>query len=213
MSVKYSQKQIQTQRSGYEGRHSKEIISNEIGLPPFRRTSARWSRAAWRCSLRRRGAGHSYPTKYVKAGARVVPSAEELFGAADLILKVQKPAMNDRTKKHEVDMMKEGACLITFLQPHANLDIVLKLVVRKISAFSMDAVPRISRAQMMDALSSMSTVAGYKAVLLAANSLKRFIPMLSTAAGTVYPAKAVIMARGRRVAKPRQRGSARSLHV
>ena len=171
----------------------------------------RWSRAAWRCLLRR-GGGGSFISDEIRQGRRGSSHGRGLC-AADLILKVQKPAMNDRTKKHEVDMMKEGACLITFLQPHANLDIVLKLVVRKISAFSMDAVPRISRAQMMDALSSMSTVAGYKAVLLAANSLKRFIPMLSTAAGTVYPAKAVIMARGRRVAKPRQRGSARSLHV
>ncbi len=134
--------------------------------------------------------------EYVKAGARIVPATEALFAQSDLILKVQKPIINDKTKKHEIDMMKEGAYLITFLQPHANLDIVLKLVVRKISAFSMDAVPRISRAQMMDALSSMSTVAGYKAVLLAANSLKKFIPMLSTAAGTVYPAKAVIIGAG-----------------
>ena len=133
---------------------------------------------------------------YVKAGARIIANTEELFSESDVILKVQKPRLNDKTKKHEIDMMKEGAVLVTFLQPTANLDIVLKLAERKISAFSMDAVPRISRAQMMDALSSMSTVAGYKAVIMAANAMKKLIPMLSTAAGTIHPAKAVIIGAG-----------------
>src|SRR3989337_1329844 len=133
---------------------------------------------------------------YVKAGARIIANSEELFSESDVILKVQKPRLNDKTKKHEIDMMKEGAVLVTFLQPTANLDIVLKLAERKISAFSMDAVPRISRAQMMDALSSMSTVAGYKAVIMAANAMKKLIPMLSTAAGTIHPAKAVIIGAG-----------------
>ena len=134
--------------------------------------------------------------EYVRAGAAVVPEAETLFAESDVILKVQKPLMNNKVKKHEVDMMKEGAVLITFMQPLANLDIVLKLANRKITSFSMDAVPRISRAQMMDALSSMSTIAGYKAVLMAANSLRKFLPMLSTAAGTVQPAKVVVIGAG-----------------
>lgn len=133
---------------------------------------------------------------YAKAGARIIADTEELFSKSDVILKVQRPVLNDKTKKHEVDMMKEGAVLVTFLQPHANLDTVLKMAEKKITAFSMDAIPRISRAQMMDALSSMSTIAGYKAVLLAANALKRFMPMLSTAAGTVYPAKTVVIGAG-----------------
>lgn len=133
---------------------------------------------------------------YVKVGAKIVPSVEELFGQSDAILKVQRPLLNNKVKKHEVDMMKEGSILITFLQPMANLDTVLKLASRKVTAFSMDAVPRISRAQMMDALSSMSTIAGYKAVIMAANSLKKIMPMLSTAAGTIYPAKTVIIGAG-----------------
>jgi len=176
----------------------KEIISNEMRVAAVPDTVGKMVKGGMEVLVEAGAGAGSFISdeEYVKAGARIVPETEQLFALSDLILKVQKPVMNDRTKKHEVDMMKEGACLITFLQPHANLDIVLKLVVRKISAFSMDAVPRISRAQMMDALSSMSTVAGYKAVLLAANSLKRFIPMLSTAAGTVYPAKAVIIGAG-----------------
>lgn len=133
---------------------------------------------------------------YTKAGARIVSDIEALLSESDVILKVQKPYLNDKVKKHEADMMKKGVVLIAFLQPMNNLDVVLKLADRKITAFSMDAIPRISRAQMMDALSSMSTIAGYKAALLAANALKRFVPMLSTAAGTVHPAKAVIIGAG-----------------
>lgn len=133
---------------------------------------------------------------YAAVGAHIVENVEELFSQSDVILKVQKPVLNDKSKKHEAEMMKEGAVLITFLFPMTNLDTVLVLAKRKVTAFSMDAVPRISRAQMMDALSSMSTIAGYKAVILAANALKKLIPMLSTAAGTIYPAKIVIIGAG-----------------
>lgn len=176
----------------------KEILSNETRVAATPETVGKMVKGGMEVLVEAGAGAGSFMSdeEYAKAGARIVADTEALFAESDLIIKVTKPVMNDRTKKHEVDMMKEGAYLITFLQPHANLDIVLKLVTRKISALSMDAVPRISRAQMMDALSSMSTVAGYKAVLLAANALKRFIPMLSTAAGTVYPAKVVIIGAG-----------------
>lgn len=133
---------------------------------------------------------------YVKAGAGIAAGPEGLFAQSDVILKVQRPGLNNAVKKHEVDMMKEGVVLVGFLQPLANLDLVLKLVEKKVTSFSMELVPRISRAQMMDALSSMSTVAGYKAVVMAANSLKKLIPMLSTAAGTIMPAKTVVIGAG-----------------
>ncbi len=176
----------------------KEIILNETRVAAVPDTVSRMTKGGMEV-LVEAGAGAESLIKdeeYIKAGARIVSNAEELFGTSDVILKVQKPAMNDKAKKHEVDMMKEGAILITFVQPYANLEVVVKLAERKITAFSMDAVPRISRAQMMDALSSMSTCAGYKAVLMAANSLRKFMPMLSTAAGTVYPAKTVIIGAG-----------------
>lgn len=176
----------------------KEIVNNETRVAAIPETAGKMAKGGMEVLVETEAglASSINDAEYARGGAIIVPEAETLFAEADVILKVQKPSMNNKIKKHEVDMMKEGAVLITFLQPTTNLDVILKLADRKITAFSMDAIPRISRAQMMDALSSMSTVAGYKSVLLAANSLKRFIPMLSTAAGTVHPAKAVVIGAG-----------------
>jgi NAD(P) transhydrogenase subunit alpha len=124
------------------------------------------------------------------AGATIAPSSQSLLSEADILLKVNKPTTD------EIDQMKPGAILISFLQPFASPDIIKKLAERKISALSMEMVPRITRAQRMDALSTMSTVAGYKVVLLAANACGRFFPMLSTAAGTIQPAKVIIIGAG-----------------
>lgn len=176
----------------------KETAPNESRIAATPDTVAKMVKAGLKVAVEA-GAGEAAYLRdedYAKAGAKIISDIEQLFGEADVILKVQKPYLNDKVKKHEVDMMKQGAALIAFLQPMTNLDVVLKLADRKITAFSMDAVPRISRAQMMDALSSMSTIAGYKAALLAANGLKRFVPMLSTAAGTVHPARAVVIGAG-----------------
>ena len=176
----------------------KETAPNECRVAGVPDTIAKMVKAGLNVVVEAEAGWASYiaDSEYEKAGANITSDVERLFGESDIILKVQKPSLNDKVKKHEADMMKQGAVLITFLQPMTNLDVILKLADRKITAFSMDAVPRISRAQMMDALSSMSTVAGYKAALLAANSLKKFIPMLSTAAGTVHPAKALVIGAG-----------------
>lgn len=176
----------------------KEILPNETRVAATPDTISKMTKGGMEVIVETGAGAGSFITDedYVKAGAQIAPSAEELFGQADVVLKVNKPLINNTVKKHEVDMMREGSILVTFLQPHANLDIVMKLVEKKVTAFSMDAVPRISRAQMMDALSSMSTAAGYKAVLLAANSLKKFIPMLTTAAGTIHPSRCVIIGAG-----------------
>ncbi len=176
----------------------KEIILNETRVSAVPDSVARMTKGGMEVLVESGAGDASYikDEEYVKAGAKIVSGVEELLSSADVILKVQKPTLNDKAKKHEVDMMKEGAILVTFIQPYANPEVVVKLAERKITAFSMDLVPRISRAQMMDALSSMSTCAGYKAVLLAADNLKKFMPMLSTAAGTVYPAKTVIIGAG-----------------
>ena len=93
-------------------------------------------------------------------------------------------------------MMREGAAVIALLQPLTNLDLVRKLAQRKVTSFSMDAVPRIARAQSMDALSSMSSLAGYKAVLIAANAMGKYFPMMITAAGTYAPAKGLVLGAG-----------------
>lgn len=176
----------------------KEVVADETRVSAVPDTVAKLTRSGISVIVEADAGAASLVSdeEYIKSGAIITADAGDLFGRSDVILKVRGPAMNDKTKKHEAEMMKEGACLIALLQPLANIDIVITLAHRKITAFSLDAIPRISRAQMMDVLSSMSTVAGYKAVLLAANSLKRFLPMLSTAAGTVHPAKTVIIGAG-----------------
>ena len=135
-----------------------------------------------------RGAGEasSFPDRmYTDAGGTI----GDAF-SCDLVLKVAKPSDD------ELARIREGAVLIAFLQPLTNHALVRELARRRVTALSMDAIPRITRAQSMDALSSQATVAGYKAVLLAAAALPRFFPMLTTAAGTIAPAKAFIIGAG-----------------
>jgi NAD(P) transhydrogenase subunit alpha len=133
---------------------------------------------------------------YAAAGAQVVADTAALFGAGDIVLKVQKPMLNDALGQHEVDLLKPGAVLISFLQSLTSPDLVRRLAERNITSFGMEAIPRISRAQTMDALSSQATVAGYKAVLIAADTLGKFFPLLMTAAGTVAPAKVFVLGAG-----------------
>lgn len=143
------------------------------------------------------GEGAFFPDRaYEAAGATIVSDPVALFTEADAVLKVQAPVLNPVLGKHEVELMREGTVLISFLQPHSHPDLVNRLVERKITSFSMDLIPRIARAQKMDALSSQSTVAGYKAVLAAASSLGKFFPMLVTAAGTIPPAKVLVLGAG-----------------
>ncbi len=143
------------------------------------------------------GAAASYvDAAYEQAGARIVPDPVTLYGAADLVLKVQKPMLNEALGRHEIDLMREGAALVAFLQPLLNPELVRRLAARRIVSFSMDAIPRISRAQSMDALSSQATIAGYKAVLMAADNLGKMFPLLMTAAGTIAPAKVFILGAG-----------------
>ncbi len=128
--------------------------------------------------------------EFEAAGATIASSAQALLSEADVLLKVNRPTTD------EIGQMKAGAILVSFLQPLASPEIIKKLAEQKITALSMEMVPRITRAQRMDALSTMSTVAGYKAVLMAANASGRFFPMLSTAAGTIRPAKAIVIGAG-----------------
>jgi NAD(P) transhydrogenase subunit alpha len=113
-----------------------------------------------------------------------------------MILKVQRPGREEASGEAELDLFTEGTVLIGLLQPSGDPALFQQLAERKIIACSMELVPRTTRAQMMDALSSQSTVAGYKAVLLAANALQKFFPMLMTAAGTVRPARVLVIGAG-----------------
>ncbi|MDP9202515.1 MAG: Re/Si-specific NAD(P)(+) transhydrogenase subunit alpha [Gemmatimonadota bacterium] len=132
---------------------------------------------------------------YRAAGCDLADSAEEIYSTAQMILKVQRPGRNEAGEA-ELDLMKEGSVLIGLLQPSGDPALFQQLAERRIIACSMELVPRTTRAQMMDALSSQSTVAGYKAVLLAANALQKFFPMLMTAAGTVRPARVLVIGAG-----------------
>ena len=136
--------------------------------------------------------------EYENSGASIISDTEKLFAQSDVILKVKQPVFNETVGKHEVDMMRNDSTLITFLHPAApvNHDMIKMLRNKNIIAFTMDGIPRISRAQRMDALSSMSTVTGYKSVLIAANQMPKFVPMIGTAIGTVKPARFLIVGAG-----------------
>lgn len=135
---------------------------------------------------------------YEKAGAKIYDDVQEIFNQADIILKVKEPIFNSNLGKHEVDMLRNGQILITFLHPAApkNHEMIKSLAKSGATSLTLDGIPRISRAQNMDALTSMSTVAGYKSVLLAANKLSKFVPMTGTAVGMIQPAKVVVIGTG-----------------
>ena len=129
--------------------------------------------------------------QYKESGATIVAAAKELYESSQIILKVQ-PA--DEAK--EVALLREGSTLIGFLAPLNHPGMIRKLADRRITSFAMEFIPRITRAQSMDALSSMATIAGYKAVLIAANHLGKIFPLLMTAAGSIPPATVLVLGAG-----------------
>lgn len=147
------------------------------------------------------GAGigsHFYDEDYEAAGATIVRDVEQLYEQAELVLKVKEPLFNRLKNKHELEMMRPGQYLITFLHPASpsNHEMVQMMAKRGIIGLTLDGVPRISRAQTMDALTSMSTCAGYKGMLMAANSLSKFVPQIFSAIGAIQPAKALVVGAG-----------------
>jgi NAD(P) transhydrogenase subunit alpha len=136
--------------------------------------------------------------EYIRAGAKIVEDPHTLFDQSDIVLKVKQPVFNAQLSEHEAEMLREGSTLITFLHPAAptSHEIIRVLQQRNISSFTMDSIPRVPRAQKMDALTSMSTVSGYKAVLMAAEHFPRFVPIMGTANGTIKPATVLIIGAG-----------------
>jgi NAD(P) transhydrogenase subunit alpha len=132
---------------------------------------------------------------YEAAGARLEPDAVALLAAADVVLKVQPP-MARPGGGHEVDDLAAGSTLIAFLKPLDRPDLAVRLAGRGVTAFAMELMPRITRAQSMDALSAMSTIAGYRAALLGASNLPKIFPMMVTAAGTISPARVLVIGAG-----------------
>jgi H+-translocating NAD(P) transhydrogenase subunit alpha len=133
---------------------------------------------------------------YRDAGASLVTDVRAAYDTADAVIKVREPLPHPTLGAHEADLVREGSLYISFLSPALNADLIARLATRRVAAFAMELIPRITRAQKMDALSSMSTVAGYKATLLAANHLGKFFPLLMTAAGTIPPARVFVLGAG-----------------
>jgi NAD(P) transhydrogenase subunit alpha len=136
--------------------------------------------------------------EYIAAGAKIIDNPAELYQKSDLILKVKEPQFNEALNVHEVDLMHEGQYLITFLHPAApaNHEMVNRLAQKGVIGLTLDGIPRISRAQNMDALTSMSTCAGYKGMLMAANYLPKFVPQIFTATGMIKPVNVLVIGTG-----------------
>lgn len=176
----------------------KEIVPNEhrVALSPEGVTKLIEAGAEVEVESGAGEAASLLDSMYKKAGSTLVSDTAALFRGSDVILKLQQPVFNKALGKDELDMMSEGSMLIAFLQPLVNHDLIKRLAQKKITAFSMDAIPRIARAQRMDALSSMSSISGYKAVLIGASKLGKYLPMMMTAAATMPPARVLVLGAG-----------------
>jgi NAD(P) transhydrogenase subunit alpha len=145
------------------------------------------------------GAGEEagYPdSHYVQKGAKIIPERTAVFETSDIIVQVLSYGSNDITGKADLPLLRRNQVLIGFLRPLGSMEVVQEIANTGVTAFSVELVPRTTRAQSMDALSSMGTICGYKAVLIAADTLPRIFPMLTTAAGTITPARVLIIGAG-----------------
>ena len=143
------------------------------------------------------GTEAGYPDAlYAEKGAKVLPDRKAVFAQADIVVQVLCYGSNDLTGKADVPLLRRGQVLIGFLRPLGSADVLQEIARTGITSFSVELMPRTTRAQSMDALSSMGTICGYKAVLIAADTLPRIFPMLTTAAGTVTPARILVIGAG-----------------
>ena len=163
----------------------KEIMHDEARVAATPETVAKFVKDGFQVLVEKSaGDGALYHDEdYAAAGARLMDDPETIYNEADMILKVKEPLFNEQKGKHEVDMMHKGQYLITFIHPASpvNHEMVKRLTAQGVTAFTLDCIPRISRAQNMDALTSMSTCAGYKGILMAASRLTTFMPQMFTA--------------------------------
>ena len=145
------------------------------------------------------GAGFAagYPdADYIAKGAKIVASRAEVFGAADIVVQVLCYGSNDKTGKADVPLFRRGQALIGFLRPLGSIETIQEIASKGAISFSVELMPRTTRAQSMDVLSSMATICGYKAVVLAADTSPRIFPMLTTAAGTITPGRVLVIGAG-----------------
>ena len=175
----------------------KEVYSSERRVAGTPRTVKRLIEAGFEVWVERsagEAAEHS-DSMYVEVGAQILDDVARLWGEADIVLKVHPPQLRE-DRRHEADLIRQGACLIGFMWPAANLALLQKLAARRVSAIAMDRVPRITRAQKVDALSAMANAAGYRAVIEAASHYPRFFAGQSTAAGKINPVKVLVIGAG-----------------
>src|SRR6201981_3061388 len=138
-----------------------------------------------------------YPdSQYAERGAQIVTTRSALFEKADIVLQVLAYGSNDITGKNDLPLLRRNQILIGFLRPFGSREVIQEIARSGVTAFSVELVPRTTRAQSMDALSSMGTICGYKAVLIAADTHPRIFPMLTTAAGTITPARVFVIGAG-----------------
>jgi len=143
------------------------------------------------------GAQAGYPdAEYVAKGGEIIPERRDVFAAADIVVQVLSYGSNDKTGEADVALFHSGQALIGFLRPLGAVEPLQEIAAKGVTAFSVELIPRTTRAQSMDALSSMGTICGYKAVLIAADTLPRIFPMLTTAAGTITPGRVLIIGAG-----------------
>jgi NAD(P) transhydrogenase subunit alpha len=143
------------------------------------------------------GAQAGYPdAEYVAKGGKIVPERRDVFAAADIVVQVLSYGSNDKTGQADVPLFHSGQALIGFLRPLGGLEPLQEIAAKGVTSFSVELIPRSTRAQSMDALSSMGTICGYKAVLIAADTLPRIFPMLTTAAGTISPGRVLVIGAG-----------------
>jgi NAD(P) transhydrogenase subunit alpha len=135
-------------------------------------------------------------TEYAEKGATVLPTRADVFHAADVVIQVLSHGSNDKTGKEDVALFRRDQVLIGFLRPLGSLETIKDIASRGVTSFAVELMPRSTRAQSMDALSSMATISGYKAVILAADTLPRLFPMLTTAAGTLTPGRVLVIGAG-----------------
>src|SRR5258708_24197187 len=140
------------------------------------------------------GAAAGYPdADYSAKGAKIATDRAEVFRAADIVVQILCHGSNDKTGKADVPLFRSGQLLIGFLRPLGSIETIQEIAATGVTSFSVELMPRTTRAQSMDALSSMGTICGYKAVLVAADTLPKIFPMLTTAAGTITPARVLYL--------------------
>ncbi len=178
----------------------KEIMGQENRVAALPETVEKFVKLGYEVMVESNAGAGVFVTddQYQSAGAVIGADAKEVYDRSDIILKVKEPLFNEAFNTHEIDMIKENTILITFLHPAtpSNHDGVKKLQQRQITAFTMDGIPRISRAQRMDPLTSMSAITGYKAIILAAGHFPKFIPMIGTSIGMIKPANILVVGTG-----------------